>query len=65
MAHYSLLMLDDANEVISSGACNADTDEAAIAAARAWLGKHPTVEVWKGPNLVATVTRPGTAASLE
>lgn len=65
MAHYSLLMLDNANEVISSGACDADTDEAAMAAARVWLGKHSAVEVWKGPNLVATVTSPSTAASPE
>jgi len=64
MAHYSLLMLDAANEVVSSGMCDADTDEAAVAAARVWLSKHPAVEVWKGPNLLATVTSTGMAASL-
>ena len=64
MAHYSLLMLDSANEVISSGICRTDEDEAAMAAARVWLSKHPAVEVWKGPNLVATVTSNGVAASL-
>ena len=64
MAHYSLLMLDPADEVVSSGVCHADTDEAALDAARAWLGKHPAVEVWRGPNLLATVTSKGRAASL-
>ena len=62
MAHYSLLMLDHAFEVISSGVCDAETDEAAITAARAWLSKHPAVEVWQGPRLVATLTSSGTIA---
>ena len=64
MTHYSLLMLDLANEVVSSGIFRADEDEAAMAAARVWLSKHPAVEVWKGPNLLATVTSNGMAASL-
>ena len=63
MAHYSLLMLDPAREVISAGVCRADTDEAATAAACAWLGKHLAVEVWKGPTPLITVTSNGTAAS--
>ena len=65
MAHYSLLMLDHAGEVVSSGTCGADTDEAAMAAAGMWLGRHPAVEVWRGPHLVATLVSAGAAAPPE
>jgi len=61
VAHYNLLMLDHVNEVVSSGVCDAETDEDAMAAARVWLCKHSAVEVWKGPNLVAIVNSPSTA----
>ena len=48
-------MLDQTNEVIAFGMCDACEDANALARARAWLGKHPAVEVWAGRRMVATV----------
>lgn len=56
IAHYRILMLDSKRDVIGFGWSMADSDEAALLAARAWLGKHPAVEVWKGPRVVAVLT---------
>lgn len=49
-------MLDQANEVIGFGMCDAYEDTGALDKARAWLGKYPAVEVWVGYRMVATVT---------
>jgi len=38
--------------VVESKACDAATDEAALAAAHSWLGAVRAVEVWQGPRLV-------------
>jgi len=38
--------------VVGSRICDAATDEAALAAARSWLGAVRAVEVWQGPRLV-------------
>ncbi len=54
-------MLDYNGEVIACGVRHADTDIAALTAVRAWLGKYPAVEVWKGPYSVATVSSTVTA----
>ena len=55
ISHYTILMVDARNEVIGSVYCHVRTDDAALAAAQAWLGRHACVEVWKGTRLVATL----------
>ena len=49
-------MLDQANEVIGFGMCDAYEDADALAKARAWLSKYSAVEVWVERRMVATVT---------
>ncbi len=60
---YRILMLDLAGVVIATNACEAATDADALAAARAWLGRYPAVEVWQGSRVVATLTAAGDGAS--
>lgn len=58
VARYLLLKLNSIGEVTGSNTCNADSDAAALIAARAWLATCPVVEVWKGTARVAVVTAP-------
>lgn len=62
VARYSILKLNSAGEVTGSCTYNADSDEAALMAARAWLATCSAVEVWKGMARVAimTTTKPRT-----
>ncbi len=55
ISHYQILMVDAQNEVIGSACCNVSTDDAALVAAQAWLGKYACVEVWKGTRRLATL----------
>ncbi len=48
-------MLDAQSEVTGSAYYAVGSDEAALLAAQAWLGRHPAVEVWKGTRVVATL----------
>lgn len=50
--HYIVLLVDELDEVVGSRACDAATDEAALVAARSWLGAVRAVEVWQGSRLV-------------
>lgn len=54
--HYRILILDQAGEVAGFSMCNAATDAAALSLASRWLGKQRDVEVWRGPQLVGTVS---------
>lgn len=59
---YRILMLDLAGVVIATNTCEAATDADALAAARAWLSKYPSVEVWQGSRVVAASTAAGDGA---
>ena len=68
-SHYNILMIDAQNEVIGSACCDVRTDDVAVLAAQAWLGRHAAIEIWQGPRLVAalavtagTASRPESAA---
>ena len=52
-------MLDVDREVVGISLNIATTDEAALAVARAWLAKHPAVEVWNGTRVVGTLISAG------
>lgn len=52
-------MLDADREVVGVSLNIAATDQAALVAARAWLAKHPAVEVWNGTRVVGTLTGAG------
>ena len=52
-------MLDVDGAVLDTSLCAAEADEAALVRARAWLAKHPTVEVWSGTRIVGTLARVG------
>jgi len=52
-------MLDADREVVGISLNTAATDEGALAAARAWLAKHPAVEVWNGTRIVGTLISAG------
>lgn len=55
-------MLDLDGVVIATNACAA-TDADALAAARAWLGRYPAVEVWQGSRMVTAPAAAGDGAS--
>ena len=44
ISHYNILLLDALDTVVGSRPCDAATDEAALAAARPWLGAVQAVE---------------------
>lgn len=50
------MTLDYKGEVTGSRSCCTNSDEAALIAARLWLGSYPAVEVWRGPTAIAIIS---------